>query len=72
MANTDQFRAVLIFDRWVANADGRQAVFFRALLRDWLANPGVPPRKLGFLVSMIDHGFAFNGPHWDFKPDSVH
>jgi hypothetical protein len=70
VANADQFRAVLVFDRWVANADGRQSVFFRAQLNDWLANPGVPPRKMGFLVSMIDHGFAFNGPHWDL-PDSA-
>jgi hypothetical protein len=71
VANAEQFRAVLVFDRWVANADGRQAVFFRAQLRDWLANPGVPPRKLGFVVSMIDHGFAFNGPHWDLPDSSI-
>jgi len=71
VANADQFRAVLVFDRWVANADGRQAVFFRAQLKDWLAQPGIPPRKLGFVVSMIDHGFAFNGPHWDFPHSAV-
>jgi hypothetical protein len=70
VANAEQFRAVLVFDRWVANADGRQSVFFRAQLDDWLAHPGVPPRKLGFIVSMIDHGFAFNGPQWDL-PDSA-
>ena len=60
----------LVFDRWVANADGRQSVFFRAQLKDWLARPGIPPRKLGFVALMIDHGFAFNGPHWDL-PDSA-
>jgi hypothetical protein len=70
VANPEHFLAVLAFDRWVANADGRQAIFFRAQLRDWLARPGVPPRKLGFVALMIDHGFAFNGPHWDF-PDSA-
>jgi len=70
LANADQFLAVLAFDRWVANADGRQSIFFRAQLKDWLARPGVPPRKLGFVALMIDHGFAFNGPHWDF-PDSA-
>ncbi len=70
VANAEQFRAVLVFDRWVANADGRQSVFFRGQLNDWLARPGVPPRKMGFVVSMIDHGFAFNGPHWDL-PDSA-
>ena len=29
-----------------------------------------PPRKMGFVALMIDHGFAFNGPHWDF-PESA-
>lgn len=70
VANPEQFLAIFAFDRWVANADGRQAIFFRAVLKDWLARPGVPPRKLGFVALMIDHGFAFNGPHWDF-PDSA-
>jgi hypothetical protein len=70
VANTEQFLAVLAFDRWVANADGRQSIFFRAQLKDWLARPGIPPRKLGFVALMIDHGFAFNGPHWDF-PESA-
>ena len=70
VANAQEFLAVLAFDRWVANADGRQTIYFRAQLNDWLARPGVPPRKLGFVVMMIDHGFAFNGPHWDL-PDSA-
>lgn len=71
VANAEQFLAVLAFDRWVANADGRQSIFFRAQLKDWLARPGIPPRKLGFVALMIDHGFAFNGPHWDFPDSSV-
>lgn len=70
VANSEQFLAVLVFDRWVANADGRQAVFFRAQLKDWLARPGIPPRKLGFVASMIDNGFAFGGPYWNL-PDSA-
>lgn len=70
VANSEQFLAVLAFDRWVANSDGRQSIFFRAQLKDWLARPGAPPRKLGFVALMIDHGFAFNGPHWDL-PDSA-
>jgi hypothetical protein len=71
VANREQFRAVLVFDRWVANSDGRQSVFFRAQLKDWLTNPGVPPRKLGFVALMIDHGFAFNGPHWDLPNSAI-
>jgi len=71
VANAEQFRAVLVFDRWCGNADGRQSVFFRANLRDWLAQPGVPPRKQGFVTLMIDHGFIFNGPHWDFQESAL-
>lgn len=70
VANAEHFLGVLAFDRWAANADGRQAIFFRARLNDWLARPGIPPRKPGFVALMIDHGFVFNGPHWDF-PDSA-
>jgi hypothetical protein len=65
IANLEQFRAVLVFDRWVSNADGRQSIFLRAQLNDWLSRPGIPPRKLGFVTLMIDNGFIFNGPHWD-------
>ncbi len=71
IANIEQFRAVLVFDRWVANADGRQAIFFRAQLKDWLARPGIPPRKLGFLALMIDNGFVFNGPHWELPESAI-
>ncbi len=70
VANADQFVAVVAFDQWVANADARQTIFFRAELRDWMARPGPPPRKLGFVALMIDNGFAFNGPHWEL-PDLV-
>jgi hypothetical protein len=71
VANAEQFRAVLVFDRWVANADGRQAIFFRAQLKDWLAGPDIPPRKMGFVVSMIDHGFALDGPHWTLGDSAI-
>jgi len=71
VANSEQFRAVLVFDRWTGNADGRQSVFFRAHLKDWLAKPGVPPRKEGFVALMIDHGFIFNGPHWNFQESAL-
>ena len=60
--NLADFLAILVFDKWTSNADGRQSVFFRARLEDWTGAPG----KLGFVALMIDHGFAFNGPHWNF------
>jgi hypothetical protein len=70
VVNNRDFVAVLPFDQWMSNSDGRQAVFFRARLQEWLpAASSAPPRKLGFVVAMIDQGFVFNGPHWEL-PDS--
>ncbi len=69
VVNVEDFRAVLVFDKWAANADGRQSVFYRAVVRhsdDRAASPG---RRQGFVARMIDHGFAFDGPNWDF-PES--
>jgi hypothetical protein len=65
VANLDDFRAILVFDKWVGNADGRQSVFYRALVRQGERAGGRP----GFVAWMIDQGYAFNGPHWDF-PES--
>jgi hypothetical protein len=67
--NLSDFRGCLVFDKWVGNADARQSIFFRARLREWAAAESTHHLKLGFVALMIDHGFAFNGPHWDF-PDS--
>ena len=64
VVNLEDFRAILVFDKWVGNADGRQSVFYRAMVR----NPTGGGRP-GFVARMIDHGYAFNGPHWDF-PES--
>jgi len=70
VSNLSDFRGCLVFDKWVGNADARQSIFFRAKLREWPAAGSTHPLKLGFVSLMIDHGFAFNGPHWDF-PDSA-
>lgn len=64
VANLEDFRAILVFDKWVGNADGRQCVFYRAIVRQ-SERQGKP----AFVARMIDHGYACNGPHWDF-PDS--
>ena len=63
VANLEQFRAILVFDKWAGNADGRQSIFYRAMVRQGAAG------KAGFVAQMIDHGYAFNGPNWDF-PES--
>ena len=67
--NLADFLGTLVFDKWAGNADSRQSIFFRARLREWRGEVETHPLKLGFVALMIDHGFAFNGPHWDF-PDS--
>lgn len=65
IVNLRDFAGILAFDKWTGNADTRQAIFFRAKVHEWA--PGVSaPARLGFLAQMIDHGFIFNGPHWDF------
>ena len=64
--NLRDFLGVLAFDKWTGNSDGRQAVFFRAQINEWLPGAEANPRKMGFIAFMIDHGYVFNGPHWDF------
>ena len=64
VVNLADFRAILVFDKWVGNADGRQSVFYRAMVRQSERATG---GRAGFVARMIDHGFAFNGPHWEFS-----
>jgi hypothetical protein len=64
VANLEEFRGILVFDKWAGNADGRQCIFYRAEVRTRRA-----VSRPAFVARMIDHGYVFNGPHWDF-PDS--
>jgi hypothetical protein len=66
VSNLSDFLGCMVFDKWASNADGRQSVFLRAPLADWFPEKRVHPQKMGFLTLMIDHGFVFNGPHWEF------
>ena len=69
VANFPEFCGILAFDKWTGNADSRQAIFIRARLRNYIPASGEHPLKVGFLALMMDHGFLFNGPHWNY-PDS--
>src|SRR5947209_4676060 len=69
--NRIDFLGALVFDKWVANADSRQAVFFRARAKAWTPLKGETPARTGFFAQMIDHGFAFNGPHWEFQDSPI-
>lgn len=64
--NRAEFPALLAFDQWMGNADSRQAIFFRAHLREWLPTFEAHPQKLGFVAQMVDQGFVFDGPNWRF------
>ena len=69
VANASDFPGILAFDKWMGNADARQAIFFRArLFSPGFEAPDAAPR-VGFLALMVDNGYAFDGPHWTF-PDS--
>ena len=70
--NRVDFLGTLIFDKWVGNTDSRQAVFFRAKARNWTPIRGQAPARIGFFTQMIDHGYAFNGPHWQFQDSPLH
>jgi hypothetical protein len=69
--NRADFLGVLAFDKWVANADSRQAVFFRARAKSWTPLKGTTPARIGFFAQMIDHGFAFNGSNWQFQDSPI-
>jgi hypothetical protein len=64
VVNVGEFLGIFVFDKWTANADGRQSIFHRAMVRP--AHAALPPTP-GFVARMIDHGFIFNGPHWEFS-----
>ncbi len=66
VTNLNHFCGVLVLDKWLGNADGRQSIYFRARLGEWSSQGHTYPRRPGFLAQMIDHGFMFNGPHWEF------
>lgn len=70
--NQRDLLGTLAFDQWLGNADSRQAIFFRARLREWLPAYEAHPQRLGFVAQMIDHGFIFDGPHWRLCESPLH
>jgi HipA-like kinase len=66
VANLTHFYGVLVLDKWMSNADGRQAIYFRARSGEWSASGRAQQGKPGFIAQMIDQGFVFNGPDWEF------
>ena len=62
--NLQEFAGVLAFDKWTANADSRQAIFFRARLTG-------AQERLGFVAQMMDNGYVFDGPHWRLRDSPI-
>jgi hypothetical protein len=71
VVNLDEFLGVLVFDKWTANSDSRQAIFFRRRIREWLDRPDVEVHRKGFVAQMVDHGYTFDGPHWEFQDSPI-
>ncbi len=67
VANLREFLGVLVFDKWLGNADARQSIFFRARLQQWSTAKASQSMRPGFVASMMDHGYVFDGPHWTFS-----
>ena len=55
--NLSAFCGMLALDKWLGNANGRQAVFWKK------------PGERKYNVSFIDQGYCFNAGEWNF-PDS--
>lgn len=70
VANLQHFAGALVFDKWTANSDSRQAIFFRRRLREYL-DVDAPPQQKGFIAQMVDHGYVFDGPHWGFNDSPI-
>jgi hypothetical protein len=66
IANSGDFRGTLVFDKWMANADSRQCIFFRARIKEWMRLSGEHALKVGFVAQMMDNGYVFDGPNWTF------
>jgi hypothetical protein len=67
VVNIADFLGVLVFDKWAGNADARQSIFYRArLARGPSQRDDSPLGRTGFVTTMMDHGYVFDGPHWNF------
>ena len=66
VANLTDFLGVLLFDKWTGNADARQSVFLRARLREYAPQWTDHPLRVGYVALMVDHGYIFNGPAWEY------
>ena len=57
--NLETFAGMLVLDKWLGNADGRQAAFWRR------------GRERSYQASFIDHGYCFSAGDWTFPDDPL-
>lgn len=69
VANLGELAGVLAFDKWMGNADSRQAIFYRARVGG--LGPTGSLGTLGFVAQMMDNGYVFDGPHWRFSESAI-
>jgi hypothetical protein len=60
IGNLPDFGRVVVFDKWVGNADGRQVVFTKA------------PGQRSYRAKFIDQGYCFNACEWSFPDLALH
>lgn len=74
IGNLEALAGAFVLDRWLANADLRQAVCFRktSLLQGATANIEEDWQKPSMRLMLIDQGACFNGNGWNFKVGPQH
>lgn len=69
--NLSEFLGILVFDKWTGNADARQSIFLRAVLKQYVPALAKTASRKGFLALMMDHGYIFDGPHWAYRDSPI-
>lgn len=64
--NRDHFLGALVVDKWVSNADARQAIFYRAAVTS-----NGESRGTHWVAVMIDNGHAFQKNDWTFADSAI-
>jgi hypothetical protein len=63
VVNLEAFVGMLVFDKWVGNADSRQCIFLRS---ETGCTDHATSKELQFRLQFIDNGGAFDGQRWRF------
>lgn len=67
VVNRGDFLGAMVFDKWVSNADSRQAVFCQAQIRTEM--PGY--QSVGWVAQFIDNCSTFQGYEWTFYDSQI-